>query len=260
MAIQFDTGPKGTFRDLCNTYPDETAYASGFRTKWGPIFYRGRADGTARVLAIGQDPAQHEAVVRRILIGEAGRRVQGFLAKLGFTKRYILVNAFLYGIFNQSMAVPHLLDPAIAAYRHKWFDAILAPGKIEAVIAFGTPAHNAWTHYRTTPSGTGFTGAYHHVMHPTAAGHGSPVITIANQLANWNTGLTTLHPLITHPDVATPLVLYGSNFTAADLPPIPSIDAPFGIPDWMREEFGWAVMASTPGNQRANYTVTVPTV
>lgn len=43
----------------------------------GPIFHRGRLDGSARILVIGQDPAQHETIVRRILVGEAGRRVQG---------------------------------------------------------------------------------------------------------------------------------------------------------------------------------------
>jgi hypothetical protein len=40
---------------------------------------------------IGQDPAQHETIVRRILVGEAGRRLQGFLAKLGVTKSYTLI-------------------------------------------------------------------------------------------------------------------------------------------------------------------------
>jgi uncharacterized protein (DUF427 family) len=34
--------------------------------EWGPVFHRGRLDGTARVLVIGQDPAAHEAVARRI--------------------------------------------------------------------------------------------------------------------------------------------------------------------------------------------------
>jgi hypothetical protein len=34
--------------------------------EWGPILHRGRLDGTARILVIGQDPAQHETVVRRI--------------------------------------------------------------------------------------------------------------------------------------------------------------------------------------------------
>ena len=72
------------FRTLATTYPDETVYPQkDFRTEWGPIFHRGRLDGTARVLLIGQDPGQHKNVLRRILSGEAGRRVQGFLAKLG---------------------------------------------------------------------------------------------------------------------------------------------------------------------------------
>ena len=50
-----------------------------FRVEWGPVFHRGRLDGSARVLIIGQDPATHEAICRRILVGEAGQRIQGFL-------------------------------------------------------------------------------------------------------------------------------------------------------------------------------------
>jgi uracil-DNA glycosylase len=38
------------------------------------------------VLVFGQDPAQHETIARRILIGEAGHRIQGFLAKLGIER------------------------------------------------------------------------------------------------------------------------------------------------------------------------------
>ena len=75
----FDAGPTGAFKTLCQNYPDDTVFrdADGFRSLWGPIFYRGRANGTARLLVIGQDPAQTEAVTRRILSGQAGRRVQG---------------------------------------------------------------------------------------------------------------------------------------------------------------------------------------
>jgi uracil-DNA glycosylase len=71
----FDTGPTGKFKTLCQKYPDDTVYsgANGFRSLWGPIFYRGRANGTARLLVIGQDPAQTEAVSRRILSGAACR-------------------------------------------------------------------------------------------------------------------------------------------------------------------------------------------
>ena len=62
-----------------------TCTGDSFRVEWGPLFHRGRLDGTARLLVIGQDPAQSEAVVRRILVGEAGHRTQGLMAKLGST-------------------------------------------------------------------------------------------------------------------------------------------------------------------------------
>src|SRR4029079_6438720 len=47
----------------------ETYPPAAFRVEWGPIFHRGRLDGSARVLVIGQDPAQHEVITRRILVG-----------------------------------------------------------------------------------------------------------------------------------------------------------------------------------------------
>lgn len=50
---------------------DEYEGADGFRSLWRPIFYRERANGTARLLVIGRDPAQTEAVTRRILSGQA---------------------------------------------------------------------------------------------------------------------------------------------------------------------------------------------
>jgi uracil-DNA glycosylase len=105
--------------------------------EWGPIFHRGRLDGSARVLAIGQDPAQHEAIVRRVLVGEAGHRVQGFLSKLGLDRSYVIINAFLYSAFNQQTAATHINDPALAAYRHQWFDGLVIGSQLEAVVAFG---------------------------------------------------------------------------------------------------------------------------
>src|SRR5829696_761449 len=177
ISDPFDSGPTGAFRTLCQKYPDDTVYtgADGFRSLWGPIFYRGRADGTARLLVIGQDPAQTEAVTRRILSGQAGRRVQGFVEKLGFSKSYLMINAFVYGIFNQSMALPHLNDPEVQAYRHKWLEAALAPGKIEAVVTFGNPAFNAWTAFKATPAGQSVTAFHHRALHPTADKPGGPI-------------------------------------------------------------------------------------
>jgi uracil-DNA glycosylase len=263
----FDTGPTGIFKTLCQNYPDNTVYkaADGFRSLWGPIFYRGRANGTARLLVIGQDPAQTEAVTRRILSGQAGRRVQGFVEKLGYTKSYLMINTFAYGIFNQGMAIPHQDDAGILAYRHKWLEAAFAPGKIEAVVTFGTPAFNAWTTFKATPFGQTLNGlAFHKALHPTADAHG-PGITRKNLLDNWNVALQAIHPAIQHADVKKPLAPYGNDFTVAELPEIPSRDFPMGLPSWMRSTDFWAGMPNSPpdpppvpGNERANINITVP--
>ena len=74
MKRDFDPGyVRAPYRRLVADFPDESAYPiDDFRVEWGPVFHRGRLDGTARVLVIGQDPAAHEAIARRILVGEAG--------------------------------------------------------------------------------------------------------------------------------------------------------------------------------------------
>src|SRR5690242_12596377 len=92
MPHEFDAGYRTEpFRTLCREYPGTETYPpSAFRFEWGPIFSRGRLDGTARILVLGQDPAEPSQVARRILVGEAGQRVQGFLAKLGITSSYVM--------------------------------------------------------------------------------------------------------------------------------------------------------------------------
>src|SRR2546428_11929008 len=101
MAHDFDLGYSAEpFRTLCREYPDETVYPSAdFRTEWGPIFHRGRLDGTARVLILGQDPAQHETIARRILVGEAGQGIQRFLSQLGTGRRYMMVEKVFFSVF-----------------------------------------------------------------------------------------------------------------------------------------------------------------
>ena len=62
MGHLFDPGPVGEpFASLVQNYPGPETYpADSFRVEWGPIFHRGRLDGSARVLVIGQDPAGSE--------------------------------------------------------------------------------------------------------------------------------------------------------------------------------------------------------
>src|SRR5664279_5847268 len=102
--MPFDPGyVRRPYISLVETYPGDDVYPpDSFRTEWGPIFHRGRLDGSARILLIGQDPATHEDVARRILVGEAGQRIQGFLDKLGITTSYVFVNTFLYSVYGQA--------------------------------------------------------------------------------------------------------------------------------------------------------------
>lgn len=256
----FDAGPTGAFKTLCQNYPDDSVYrgADGFRSLWGPIFYRGRANGSARLLVIGQDPAQTEAVTRRILSGQAGRRVQGFVEKLGFSKSYLMVNTFLYGIYNQDMALPHANDTGVKEYRNKWLETALASGKIEAVVTFGTPAFDAWKTFKKTPAGKLVTVFHQRALHPTADKPGGP-ITRQELLQNWNRALKALHAKIQKPDVTKDLAVYGSDFTTEELPEIPSRDLPMGFPAWMRRTDFWASLpTAAPGTERANIAIEVP--
>jgi hypothetical protein len=239
--------------------------ADSFRVEWGPIFHRGRLDGSARLLIIGQDPAQSEAVVRRILVGEAGHRTQGLMAKLGFDRSYLLVNTFLYSVYGQTGGEQHKDDPGIVEYRNGWLNAIFDANQIEAVLALGSLADDAWQKWKHTPVGQRFSPGYQHVTHPTApesSSGGDPAklkAAIAAMLQNWNRALTALHPLIEHPDTAGPLVPYGNAFKRGERIEIPEYDVPAGLPDWMRSPAAWAKrVGSSAAAKRADITITIP--
>ena|SRR5437867_4005171 len=98
---EFDPGPTNAFATHWDNRPSYASVKARFRMNWGPIYYRGRLDGSAKVIIIGQDPAADENVARRILVGSAGQRVQGFLRRLGLNKSYVMINTFLYGLKGQ---------------------------------------------------------------------------------------------------------------------------------------------------------------
>jgi len=264
MPHDCDLGyPVDGYRELVNDYPGEDAYPhADFRTEWGPIFHRGRLDGTARVLIIGQDPAQHEAVVRRILVGEAGQRIQGFLNHLGITRSYVMVNAFLYSVYGQKGGERHRGSEPIARYRNRWLAAILSRNPIEAVIALGSLADTAWTSYTATLAPGTRGPAHAHITHPTqpesAARSGATTVTAAIRalLENWNAALGRLRPEVKHPDLPMPAGLYGTAFQKADLPDIPECDFPAGCPAWMRAGLAWAIRAG-PNKEEKRYTIAI---
>ncbi len=266
MAHPFDPGYfQAPFTTLAEEYPGEDVFPpSQFRVEWGPIFHRGRLDGSARVLVIGQDPAQHETVVRRILVGEAGRRVQGFLAKLGITRSYVFINAYLYSVYG-SVRAKTRKDPRLVGYRNRWLDALLFDRKVEGVVALGQAADEAWQFWKATPAGQSVSIAYAAVGHPTypesfSKGDKTKRTEATKRLLQgWNAGLQALAPHMVHADVPTPLELYGDTWMEGDRVPIPELDFPAGLPGWMHEQDGWARRAGVDDlAKRRNITINVP--
>jgi hypothetical protein len=222
-------------------------------------------DGTARVLIIGQDPATHEAIARRILVGEAGQRAQGLLTRLGIDRSYVFINTFLYSVFGQAGGSRHIGDAAITEYRNRWIDAIVTDQPIEAIITLGQLADTAHRQWRATPKGAANTAIHAAVLHPTypesasRSGQITKAAAFAKLCASWNDQLKVLHPVVT-PDVPGPLRLYGATLEKADLTTIPERDLPPGLPSWMCALDAWATRdGATAQLKRATITVTVPT-
>ena len=97
--MDFDPGPPARIASILRDVPDYAPFREHFWYDWGPVFYRGRWDGSARLLCIASDPGPTERVAGRTLVGDAGQRVQGFLSKLGLTHSYLCLNAFAYALF-----------------------------------------------------------------------------------------------------------------------------------------------------------------
>ena len=81
--IRLRPGTSGGGRPPSYGRPAMREHRDLFWYDWGPVFYRGRLNGTARLLGIASDPGPTERVVCRTLVGDAGQRVQGFLTSSG---------------------------------------------------------------------------------------------------------------------------------------------------------------------------------
>ena len=269
MPHPFDPGPVAEpFSRLAADYPGAETYdPERFRTEWGPIFHRGRLDGSARILVLGQDPGQHESIARRCLVGEAGQRVQGLLWKLGIERSYVMVNAFLYSVYGQPRReeLPDLLA-ATARYRKRWLDALLDSTDVRAVVAFGAIAEQAFLDWQRTASGKRFEGHFEPLTHPTmpdaTARPGSAGYQAAMRrlLEQWNAGLERLDAALgPDRDRQRTLVPYGDELLPDDRKQIPELDLPPGTPPWMRSLKQWATRkGSTAELKRATIEVRIP--
>lgn len=267
MHVDFCPGyAQEPFRTLCGDFPGAEAYPhKHFRLEWGAVFHRGRLDGSAQVLVIGLAPGQLETVVRRVVVGHAGQRLQGFLAKLGIERSYVVINTFLYSAYGQAGMTSHQNDPAVLAYRHRWLNTLFASRNISAVITLGSRSAAAWRTWRETSEGAKWDPAYVNIPHPTqpeSSAKGQPeryAEAMAKMLTEWNSALILLKPAIRNPDVQRPLIPYGKVLQPGDVLPIPSGDLPAGLPAWMGCRDHWTTRdGDTPKEKRANLVISIP--
>jgi uracil-DNA glycosylase len=220
----YDPGPPSSWEDVFAGAPLATYEGRPdlFRLDFGPVFYRGRLDGTARVLVVGQDPSVNEILAHRVFVGRSGQRLQGFLGKLAINRSYLMLNTFLYSIFGQfgddNETLSHQ-DP-ILSYRNSQFDKAADENSLRAVVTVGTGAREAVDRWPGSGSLTRV-----HVLHPAFPNE-------SQLLQNWNTGLTELRAIVEADDGANPGPDYGNAFVTEDIVPIPRWDLPFGLPGW----------------------------
>lgn len=220
----YDPGPPCNWEHQFRSAPLAyyTTHASNrFRIDFGPVFYRGRLNGKAKILIVGQDPSTDEILAQRAFVGKSGQRVQKLLHKIGITHSYVMFNAFLYGIFNQfdpqMQAIS--LEPTILNYRNSLFDQVKATNTLQLIISFGNGAEHAVNNW---PGRTGIT--WIDLTHPAASDNFVS--------ANWNAHLNALHAAVAPDDAAlVDLSPYDAAMTNAEMA-VPRTDLPFGMPEW----------------------------
>ena len=230
--MDYDPGPPPRFADIFARLPDLSSIRDALWFDWGPIFYRGRLDGSARVLCLASDPGPTERIAGRTLVGDAGQRVQGLLRKLGLSRSYLCLNAFPYALHpsRASHAPTYLAIPPFRAWRTELLDA--ATEGVAAILAFGGVAQAAvgqWPH----PSGTRVLS----VPHPSSRDSAALV-------ASWRAAVTQLRVIVEPDPGSVPAANYGATFRERDYAAIPPRDLPFGVPAWVGDN-AWARAGSS---------------
>jgi uracil-DNA glycosylase len=237
--LEFDPGPPPALAEHLAALPSYAAHRDLFWYDWGPVFYRGRLDGSARLLGIASDPGPTERIACRTLVGDAGQRVQGFLGKLGLTRGYALVNAFAYALLpsRAQQATPMLAEPAHRQWRNALLDQIAGPG-LAAIVAFGAQARRAVELWDTRPPVPVLA-----IPHPSSRDE-------TRLLDEWRAAVTRLRGTLTpDPDGDPTGPNYGAAFVESDYARIPHRDLPFGLPGWFGDD-AWG-RAAVPRHNNA---------
>jgi hypothetical protein len=232
---QSDAGPTGAAKAVMDATPDYHAEVGDETTFWyafGNVLYRGRLDGSARVLCIASDPGPSECLpfMRRTLVGDSGQKTQGFLAKLGLTRSYVLVNAFAVAMHpGESARGLQVLrtNANIRAARHDLYDLLLGGGP-QAIVAFGGVAQEAYDLWAASNPAVRNVPVLE-LAHPAAVDRNGTGNDAA--LKNWAKAVTKLRTLVTPDADGDPAMPnYGDFFTETDYARIPRWDLPAPAP------------------------------
>lgn len=188
------------------------------------------------MLGIASDPGPTERIAGRTLVGDAGQRVQGFLAKLGLTSSYVLVNAYAYALHpaRAREARPLLAQESHRSWRNALYDAVSGPA-LQAIMAFGGEAQAALELWSDRPDVPAF-----EVPHPSSRDPDKLV-------ERWRAAVSELREIVTRDHSGRVPANYGSRFRESDYAPIPARDLPFGIPPWFGDD-SWGRTASPRHN------------
>jgi uracil-DNA glycosylase len=236
--VEYDAGPPKAVANHLAALPSYAPHRDLFWYDWGPVFYRGRMDGSARLLCVASDPGPTERIACRTLVGDAGQRVQGFLTKLGLTRSYALVNAFAYALLpsKAQKATPMLAEAVHQTWRNTLLGKITGPD-LQAVVAFGAQARAAVSQWDAKPASV----PVFELPHPSSRD-------AKRLVTEWKAGVTKLRALVTpDPDGDPTVPNYGPTFKETDYARIPPRDLPFGVPDWLGDD-AWGRTAKPKHN------------
>ncbi len=224
--VDFDPGPPASLAAQFAAMPSYAAQRDLYWYDWGPVFYRGRLDGSARLLALASDPGPTERIVGRTLVGDAGQRVQGLLTKLGLSRSYALLNAFPLALHPSRSfpAMRTLADEPHRTWRNGVYASVCGP-ELQAVVAFGLNAQEAlrqWTDHPDVP--------VFELPHPSS--HDATAL-----LDAWRAAVPELRAVVTpDPGGSQTGPGYGTSFTEEDYSAVPAADLPFGVPSWVGDD------------------------
>ena len=170
MAREFDPGYyRQPYRDSGQRLPERVGVSARFVSgRMGPVSsIAGGLDGSARILIIGQDPATHESIARRILVGEAGQRAQGLLTRLGIDRSYVFINTFLYSVYRAGRWHPTHRRPSDHEVSEPVDQRDRGDQQIEAIISLGAARGHRLSAVAGNPKGAANTATYATISHPT---------------------------------------------------------------------------------------------